>query len=143
MKDASRLATVVLVMAVVLLLLEHWLLADAPALIALQGLAAALMLWARLIFGLRSFHAAANPTAGGLVTTGPYRFVRHPIYSAILLFVWAGVADHARLVPLGLAVLASVALAIRMRAEEQLVTERYPEYAAYAATTKRVIPFLL
>jgi len=45
------------------------------------------MLWARLTFGGRSFHAGANPTAGGVVTTGPYRFVRHPIYAAILYFL--------------------------------------------------------
>jgi protein-S-isoprenylcysteine O-methyltransferase Ste14 len=42
---------------------------------------------ARVTFGRRSFHAAANPTAGGLVTTGPYRLIRHPIYTAACLFV--------------------------------------------------------
>jgi hypothetical protein len=44
-----------------------------PAVIGVQCLAA-LMIWARLTFGLRSFHPAANPTRGGLVTTGPYIF---------------------------------------------------------------------
>ena len=52
------------------------------------------MLWARLTFGWRSFHAGARPTEGGIVTRGPYHWVRHPIYLAILLFTWAGVASR-------------------------------------------------
>ena len=59
-----------------------------------QVAAVLLMVWARMTFGRRSFHAAANPTAGGLVTWGPYRYWRHPIYSAILLFLWSGVLSH-------------------------------------------------
>jgi hypothetical protein len=39
--------------------------------IGLQAVAAALMLWARITFGWRSFHPVANPTEGGLVTSGP------------------------------------------------------------------------
>jgi hypothetical protein len=58
-----------------------------PIAIALQLIAVALMVLARVTFGRRSFHAAANPTAGGLVTTGPYRIIRHPI-SAACLFGW-------------------------------------------------------
>lgn len=38
---------------------------------ALQVLAVLLMVWARVTFGARSFHASAGPTEGQLVTTGP------------------------------------------------------------------------
>lgn len=93
-KRRSVIATVALVLCVVALLERRELFARHPVGIALQVAAAALMLWARLTFGTRSFHAAANPTAGGLVTTGPYRFWRHPIYAAILLFLWAGVLSQ-------------------------------------------------
>jgi protein-S-isoprenylcysteine O-methyltransferase Ste14 len=62
--------------------------------IAIQVAAFLLMVSARLAFGRRSFHAAANPTAGGVVSTGPYAYVRHPIYAAALYFVWAGALDH-------------------------------------------------
>lgn len=41
--------------------------------------------------------------AGGLVTNGPYRFIRHPIYTAVCLFVWTGVLSSTkRMVPRGL-----------------------------------------
>src|SRR5713101_347897 len=65
------------------------LIASNPIGITVQILALGLMLWARVTFGRRSFHAGANPTAGGLVTRGPYRFLRHPIYAAAMYLIWA------------------------------------------------------
>lgn len=122
---------------------EHALLASGWLGQAVQVLAVALMLWARWTFGRRSFHAAANPTVGGLVTTGPYRYVRHPIYAAVLYFAWAGALSHASPLPLVLAGGVTLGLALRMRAEEQLVLQRHQEYRDYAARTPRVVPKLL
>src|SRR5262245_46386137 len=79
---------------IVLLLRSRALFSPSPVVIAGQLLALALMLWARISFGTRSFHLTATPTAGGLVTTGPYRFIRHPIYASIGLFTWASVLGH-------------------------------------------------
>jgi protein-S-isoprenylcysteine O-methyltransferase Ste14 len=139
----SVAATAVLIAAAIALVVTDSLFARQPAALVIQAAAVLLMLWARVTFGMRSFHAAANPTAGGLVTTGPYRYVRHPIYAAVLLFVWAGLATHATLLSVTLGLLATAATAVRMWAEERLVTARYPEYREYAARTKRVIPFVL
>ncbi len=132
-----------LVAAVVVLLLRHSLFAHRPAFVTAQVLAALLMLWARATFGWRSFQASARPTAGGLVTGGPYRWIRHPIYLAILLFVWAGAASHGSTPSVLIAIVATAAIAVRIVAEEHLVADRYPEYVEYARRTKRIIPFVL
>ena len=143
LERASLAATIVLVVAVLTLLARHALFGNSLVPIAVQIAAGLLMLWARLTFGGLSFHAAANPTAGGVVTKGPYQFFRHPIYAAILYFVWAGVLSHASVVNAPLAVLATAMVAVRIAAEERLLLARYPEYASYAARTKWVVPFLL
>jgi protein-S-isoprenylcysteine O-methyltransferase Ste14 len=111
-----------------------------PLTIALQAAAVGLMIWARLTFGLRSFHATARPTAGGLVTSGPYRHIRHPIYTAACLFGWAGVIHARSMVALGLGALLFAGALGRMLCEEQMLGKVYPEYRDYARVTKRMIP---
>jgi protein-S-isoprenylcysteine O-methyltransferase Ste14 len=139
---ASLLALAAAVGGIAALLLMNRLLAASPGWLALQILAVGLMIWARVTFGRRSFHAAANPTAGGLVTTGPYRYIRHPIYAAATYLVWAGVLSQPTPEAIGAGIVVTLALAVRALLEEQLVLETYPEYKEYAAKTKRLIPFI-
>jgi protein-S-isoprenylcysteine O-methyltransferase Ste14 len=145
-KYAALLSTavfIVLLLAAAALALSDSLLGHGPLTIGLQIAAIALMIWARVTFGMRSFHYAANPTGGGLVTTGPYRFVRHPIYAAILLFVWTGVAANWSLRAAALGLVVTAMTVLRMFFEEALVVERYPDYVDYARRTRRVIPYIL
>jgi len=132
-----------MVVGLVGLTLRHEILAHSWAGISIQAIAIALMIAARLTFGRRSFHAAANPTAGGLVTTGPYRLWRHPIYAAVLYFIWAAALDYHSASAMFAALLVTIGAAVRMYAEETLLTTVYPDYAAYSARTARVIPFVL
>ena len=142
-KTLSIVALAAIIPSAGILLFRQELLARGPVAIGVQVLAAGLMLWARATFGMRSFHGAANPTAGGLVTKGPYAFLRHPIYAAILWFVWAGVLTHVSVVAVALGLIVTAGTAVRIVAEERLLPGLYPEYSEYAARTKRVIPFVL
>jgi protein-S-isoprenylcysteine O-methyltransferase Ste14 len=121
----------------------HALFARHPAVIAIQVAAVLLMIAARITFGRRSFHAAADPTEGGLVETGPYAYVRHPIYASILYFVWAGALDSFSLAACGWAALIAAGAVARMLMEERLLTARYPAYAAYQRRVRRVMPFVI
>ncbi len=113
-----------------------------PFVIAVQVASLLLAVWARVTFRRRSFHVAANPTEGGLVTSGPYHFIRHPIYTAICLFTGAGVASHWSWGAGACGVLVIGSLVMRMFCEETLVAKRYPEYRDYAANTWRMIPYV-
>jgi protein-S-isoprenylcysteine O-methyltransferase Ste14 len=77
-----------------------------------------------------------------LVTHGPYRWVRHPMYSAfVLLWVAFSLASTSWLVGLtGLAAFALV-MAVRTPREERMLTERFgDEYRAYMGRTGRFLP---
>jgi protein-S-isoprenylcysteine O-methyltransferase Ste14 len=82
------------------------------------------------------------PEARGLVTTGPYRIVRHPLYLGEFgmcagFLIAAPVAWN-----LGVAVFFAGAQAVRMLLEERALKAEFGAYARYAATTPRLIPRL-
>ena len=142
LKVISMLGLVVMIGALIGLYKIGVLFTAQPIAIALQLIAVGLMVWARVTFGRRSFHAAANPTAGGLVTTGPYRLIRHPIYTAACLFGWGSIVVHWSLVSVALGILLLLGSLMRIMCEEQLVKQKYPEYVDYAKVTKRMVPYL-
>jgi len=77
-----------------------------------------------------------------LITTGVYRGVRHPMYSALVLYAvgQALVIPNWAAGPSNLLALALL-LALRISAEERMMNDRFgDEYAAYSARTKRLIP---
>jgi protein-S-isoprenylcysteine O-methyltransferase Ste14 len=124
------------------LIFDHLILSPAIVVILLQACAVALMVWARITFGFRSFHATAAPTRGAIVTSGPYRFIRHPIYTAVCLFSWACVVGYPGWHALRLAGATTFGGVLRMVAEETLLQRQYPEYAEYARRTKRMLPYV-
>lgn len=142
LKLVSVVAFILLALAIIYLFTVHRLFGHAPVAIALQVVAVLLMLWARITFGRRSFHAGANPTAGGLVTSGPYRYLRHPIYVAILLFTLTGVFSNWAPASAITGIFIIAAVFVRMLCEETLLRARYPEYAEYSRSAKRLVPFV-
>ena len=111
-----------MITALVALIRDHSLFGESPIPIGVQILAFSLMVWARVTFGGRSFHAAANPTAGGVVTSGPYRFVRHPIYAAVIYFTWAGVLSHLSILNLVLGICAIAGAGLRLACRSLLLS---------------------
>jgi protein-S-isoprenylcysteine O-methyltransferase Ste14 len=143
LRVVSIAGLVLMIAAIAMLFLHQALLGETAIPIAIQILSVLLMVWARIVFGRRSFHAAANPTAGGVVSSGPYGFIRHPIYAAVLYFAWAGILTHVSPASVAWGLVITAGATLRIVAEEKLVTERYPEYASYALRTKRIIPYLI
>ena len=115
---------------------------QAPAGAVLVACGVALGLWAMLAMG-RHLRIMPEPAAGALLLQrGPYRLIRHPMYSAVTMaalgwllcdFSWARLACLAALVPV---------LVCKAAREERMLGERFPDYAAYRATTRRFIPWV-
>ena len=88
-KIGSFLGYGIAVTGLVYLIFNNYIISKNPLTIIIQLFSFCLMIWARITFKSRSFHLTADPTKGGLVTNGPYRWLRHPIYAAVIYFSWA------------------------------------------------------
>ncbi len=79
-----------------------------------------------------------------LVTVGAYRYVRHPLYSSLMLLAWGACLKDPSRRALPLAVLASACLLSTARAEEVENARRFGSaYAEYSRRTKMLVPFVL
>lgn len=79
---------------------------------------------------------------GALVTDGLYRFVRNPIYAGLIAAMFGASIGSGTWLGLALAAALGVVLDLKTRREEVFLRARFPDYAAYAARTKKFIPGL-
>ena len=119
---------------------DPWLAAIGLLLFAL-GLGFAV--WARLHIGRNWGTPMTQKDEPELVTSGPYRIVRHPIYSGILL---ASVGTAVALSWLWLPVvgLAAIYFVYAATVEDRYLAKQFPEeYPAYKRSTKMLVPFVV
>lgn len=119
------------------------LLALCGCLLALAG--AALVLWSRAELGAAWSLVPTAEQGTGLVTTGPYRLIRHPIYLGLSLLAM-GEALAFSSWPAVLVVFSAIVPTFvwRAYAEERLLADTFGErYAHYRKLTKMMIPYLL
>jgi protein-S-isoprenylcysteine O-methyltransferase Ste14 len=106
-------------------------------------LAVTLSVWARRNFQNDQFSICEEPKDGHLLSTGPYHFIRHPMYTSALLLIWAGILGHVSPLNLFVGAVVTGLIAIRIVVEEQYLRTSYPDYAEYSQSTKRVIPLII
>ncbi len=79
---------------------------------------------------------------GKLIETGPYCFVRHPMYSGMILFAFGWAFWSHSWLAIGYAVILFLFFDIKARREEKWLTEKFPGYPAYQARVRKLIPFV-
>jgi protein-S-isoprenylcysteine O-methyltransferase Ste14 len=110
-----------------------------------------------LVFGVKSLVNKGKPTrqregepillafekTSTLVTTGIYRYIRHPLYSSLLLLTWGIFFKDPGLTGIALAAVSSVFLFATARADETECLRFFGgEYQEYMRRTKRFIPLI-
>lgn len=101
--------------------------------------AAAIVVGAEWLGRAASVHPAPSPSAL-LRVSGPYRYVRHPIYTGVLVLAGAMVLTGRSVLHLVAFATLVVVLIAKARFEEALLAERFPDYPAYARRTRRFLP---
>ena len=110
--------------------------------LVLFALGLSLAVWARVHLGRNWGTPMTQKTEPELVTSGPYRLVRHPIYSGILL-AGAGTALALSWLWLIAVGLAGVYFLYSATVEERYLTGQFPDtYPAYKRSTKMLVPFV-
>jgi protein-S-isoprenylcysteine O-methyltransferase Ste14 len=116
--------------------------AYSAALFCIAGLAFAL--WARATLGGNWSGVVTLKEGHELVQRGPYRFVRHPIYTGVLIMSFATALVQSRLAGFVGVLLMFASFWIKLDIEERLMLQQFPQrYAAYRQRVKRIIPFVL
>lgn len=112
--------------------------------LAIAAIGTGLGVWAIVAMGIRRVSVSPELQSNAkLTTTGPYRFVRHPMYTSLLMFagglafspfaIWKAIVWF---ILLGV-------LLIKTVIEEQQLRSRFPEYETYARRVKRLVPFVI
>jgi protein-S-isoprenylcysteine O-methyltransferase Ste14 len=139
---------------ILLVPLTGWLLGEKPiweinhagvyALAALMLAGLSLTWWARIYLGPLWSSVISRKEDHKIIDTGPYAFVRHPIYSGLIIALVATAAAEGRLTALFGAALIILGVWLKARTEERfLLTELGPEsYDAYRRRVPMLIPFL-
>jgi len=107
------------------------------------GASGFLAFWAMAVMKPGNFNVVPYPVANGnLVTVGPYRVIRHPMYTSIFIFAFALLAGQFDYTKLIVSIVLVSGLIVKMVYEESLLAGHFPGYKTYMAKTKRVIPFV-
>jgi protein-S-isoprenylcysteine O-methyltransferase Ste14 len=101
-------------------------------------------LWARVTLGRNWSGVVTLKEGHELVQRGPYRLVRHPIYTGMLTMFFATALVQLHVAGFVGVLLTFASFWIKLDREERLMIQQFPErYAAYQQRVKRIIPFVL
>ncbi len=143
--DKIKALTLVIVQlgCIIYILVSGSLAARHPLLLLLQIAGMVIGVWAITVMGIGNMNISPLVKEGAvLVTRGPYRLIRHPMYLAVLLVVWPLIIDDSSLMRLSAGLVLTAVLIIKMLFEESLLKKQFSEYEAYMKTTKRLIPLI-
>jgi len=103
------------------------------------GAASGLYALAHNRLGILGIYPELPPDAE-LITSGPYRWVRHPMYASLMLMMFSIALYNLHIINLLGVVLVASAVLGKVPIEEHQLRVRFPAYGAYAVRTPRFLP---
>lgn len=137
----SRILVISQILSIIFIILTGQLIPKNPLLFVLFLIG--IILWAWAFFEMRVNKINMSPIPAKkskLVTSGPYKYIRHPMYAALLLIFFPLIFDLFTVERLVLGVILLATLLVKLLYEEELLKKRFKTYKAYQSKTSRLIP---
>ena len=100
-------------------------------------------IWARIHLGRNWSGYVTYKEDQTLVTTGPYKYVRHPIYTSMILMFIGTILYYGSLFVSIFFIILAIDFILRTRKEEEIMLKLFGEkYAEYMKRTKRLLPLI-
>jgi len=139
----SIILVIIQLICIVLILLTGSLVPRSFPLQIVFVLALSLGIWALWTINFKNFRLSPNfPKDTRLVAKGPYKLIRHPMYSCLLLTTLMIVLDDLSIIRIAIWIILFIDLYIKLVYEEKLIIDRNTDYLIYKRGTKRLIPFI-
>ncbi len=98
-------------------------------------------IWGILTMGVGNFNIQPEVKSVTLITSGPYKWIRNPMYIAIILFYIPIVIQNFNWINGSVFIVLLITILLKIYSEEQLLKERFGDkYLEYKRKTKRLIP---
>jgi protein-S-isoprenylcysteine O-methyltransferase Ste14 len=103
----------------------------------------AFSIWARLILGENWSSSPSIKQDHALIVTGPYRLVRHPIYTGLLIALLGSALQHGLVRSFFAVLTCAVGLYLKVSMEEQFMVQRFGEaYIRYRKNVSALVPYV-
>jgi protein-S-isoprenylcysteine O-methyltransferase Ste14 len=112
--------------------------------IILYIISLSLGIWAVFVMKIGNFNVVPDVKANSiLVTKAPYKYIRHPMYTSVMLFCFGMMLTNYSTFTLSIWIILLIVMFVKAKYEEYLLIEKFPSYKKYCANTKNFIPFII
>lgn len=103
----------------------------------------ALGIWAILAMGRGNLNISPLVKEDNrLVMQGPYRLIRHPMYTATLMVIIPLLINHFSWIRLGIVIILLINYILKLNFEESLLKRKHQHYDEYRKSTYRLLPYI-
>jgi len=110
----------------------------------IQILGFSLALWSVFVMGIGRFNIQPEvKTRAKLVTKGPYRMIRNPMYSGLILFFGVGIIQSLEIINTAVFILLIIVLLSKIFLEEKYLSSKFGKsYQEYKNKSYRLFPYI-
>ena len=99
--------------------------------------------WAIISMKIQNLKIFPEPKPDAeFIGAGPYKFIRHPMYTSVLLTTLSYVLDRPGILAVSLWLILCTDLLLKLHYEEGLLRKKFPQYESYSVRTKKLVPFI-